>query len=168
MSVLSFKKIELSDKEQAVKLLRESNFRGCDYTFGNSYVWSGVYNVEHCFAEGFYFRRSGKGKGISFTFPAGSRDVRRAVEIMSEYCAELEIPLRITANKEIAEVIGMEYPDAVIKFNRDISDYVYLSEDLENLKGKKYNDGQPAGCQRSCCQQQQDYRLRRRLWPLGL
>lgn len=139
MSVLSFKKVELSDMEQAVKLLQESNFRGCDYTFGNSFVWSGIYNVEHCFAEKFYFRRSGKGKGISFTFPAGRKDVHRAVEIMSEYCAELGIPLRITANKEIAEKIREEYPDAVIKLNRDISDYVYLAEDLENLKGKKYH-----------------------------
>lgn len=139
MSVLSFKKIELADREQAMKLLRESNFRGCDYTFGNSFVWSGIYNVEHCFAEGFYFRRSGSGKGVRFTFPAGGKDVRRAVEIMSEYCAELGIPLRVTANKEIADKIAETFPGASIKLDRDICDYVYLAEDLENLKGKKYH-----------------------------
>lgn len=139
MNVLNFKKIEISDREQAIKLLGESNFRGCDYTFGNTFVWSGIYNVEHCFAEGFYFRKSGSGKKIRFTYPAGRDDVRRAVEIMSEYCAELGTALKITANKEIADKIAALYPEALIKPNRDIFDYVYLAEDLENLKGKKYH-----------------------------
>ena len=139
MSALKFKKIELSDKEQVVKLLSESNFRGCDYTFGNSFVWSGVYKIEHCVTEGLYFRRTGSGEGIRFIFPAGSGDIRRAVELMREYCAELGTPLRVTANKQIADKIAELYPEASIKLDRDICDYVYLAEDLEELKGKKYH-----------------------------
>lgn len=139
MSVLNFKKIEISDREAAMELLKKSNFRGCDYTFGNSFVWSGIYNVEHCFAEGFYFRKSGKGAKTRFTFPAGNDDVSCAVEIMSEYCAELGIKLRLFANKQITEKIAEIYPDAAIKLDRDICDYVYLAADLENLKGKKYH-----------------------------
>lgn len=140
MSVLEFKKIELSDKEQATELLKQSNFRGCDYTFGNSFVWSSIYNIEHCFAEGLYFRKTGNGKNIRFIFPAGNGDIRRAVELMSEYCGELGgIPLRVTANKQIADKIADMYPEASIKLDRDICDYIYLAEDLEELKGKKYH-----------------------------
>ncbi|MDE7229824.1 MAG: phosphatidylglycerol lysyltransferase domain-containing protein [Oscillospiraceae bacterium] len=139
MSVLSFKKVEITDREQAMKLLHESNFRGCDYTFGNSFVWSGIYSIEHCFAEGFYFRRYSIEGETAFTFPAGKGDIRTAVSLMEEYCKEIGIPLRITANKDITEKLREEYPDAGIEFNRDISDYVYLAEDLEELKGKKYH-----------------------------
>lgn len=139
MNVLNFKKVEISDREQAMALLRGSNFRGCDYTFGNSFVWSGIYNVEHCFAEGFYFRKSGYGKKITFTYPAGRDDARRAVELMSEYCAELGTELRITANKEMIDKLAAVYPEASIEPNRDIFDYVYLAEDLESLKGKRYH-----------------------------
>ncbi len=139
MSILNFKKIDIADREQAIKLLHESNFRGCDYTFGNSFVWSDIYNIEHCFAEGFYFRRSGSGKNVRFFYPAGRDDVHRAVEIMSEYCAELGITLRLSANKECADKIALLYPEASIKLNRDLCDYVYLAEDLESLKGKKYH-----------------------------
>lgn len=139
MNVLSFKKIELSDKDTAVELLKKSNFRGCDYTFGNSFVWSDIYEVEYCIAEGFFFRKTGNGSKTRFVFPAGSDDICRAVELMSKYCSGLGIPLRITANKQIAENIAEIYPNAAVKLDRDICDYVYLAEDLENLKGKKYH-----------------------------
>lgn len=139
MNVLNFKKIEITDKEAAVELLKRSNFRGCYYTFGNSFVWSEIYDIEFCIAEGFLFRKTGKNSKTQFVFPAGSGDISHAVEIMSDYCKELKIPLKITANKQIADKIAEIYPNAEIKLNRDICDYVYLAEDLENLKGKKYH-----------------------------
>lgn len=139
MNVLNFKKIEISDREEATRLFRESNFRGCDYTFGNSFVWSGIYNVEACIAEGFYFRKMGSGAKTRFIFPAGSGDISRAMEILTEYCAEQRIPLRLTANKQITDKIAALYPEASIELRRDICDYVYLAEDLENLTGKKYH-----------------------------
>lgn len=139
MNVLNFKKFELADKDAAVELLKRSNFRGCDYTFGNSFVWSEIYDVEYCITEGFFFRKTGKSEKTRFIFPAGSSDVSRAVEIMSDYCKELEIPFKITANKQIADKIAEIYPNASIKLDRDICDYVYLAEDLEELKGKKYH-----------------------------
>lgn len=139
MNVLDFKRIEISDRERAMELLAQSDFRGCDYTFGNNFVWRGVYNVECCFAEGFYICKSGKGKSTRFIFPTGSGDIRKAVRLMSDYCAELGISLRFTANKQISDKISELYPEALIRLERDICDYVYLAEDLENLSGKKYH-----------------------------
>lgn len=39
MAEFNFRPPQLSDREWAVKLLAESDFRGCLYTFGNNYVW---------------------------------------------------------------------------------------------------------------------------------
>lgn len=138
MAELEFKRIELSDGERARELLAKSNFRGCEYSFGNNFVWRNVYNVEVCFAEGFYFCKQGEGNGIRFIFPAGSGDIKRAVELLTGYTRERGLPLRLIANKDITQKLTEMYPVSAV-FNRDISDYVYLAEDLENLAGKKYH-----------------------------
>lgn len=139
MSVLKFNRIELSDRQRIKELLNKSDFRGCDYTFGNNFVWRGIYNIEVCFAEGLYFCKNGTGKNTSFLYPAGSGDIHTAVKLMREYCDEIGLPLRLTANKDMTEKIRAEYPDAEITLNRDICDYVYLAEELEELKGKKFH-----------------------------
>ena len=85
MAELEFKRVEISDREMARELLEKSNFRGCEYTFGNNFVWRNIYNVEVCFAEGFYFCKQGEGNDIRFTFPTGSGDIKRAVGLLTEY-----------------------------------------------------------------------------------
>ena len=139
MAELEFRRIEITDKQRAEECLRKSNFRGCEYTFGNNYVWRNVYNVEVCFSHGMYFCKFGRGNDIKFNFPAGGGDVREAVEPIMEYCRENGIAPRIGANKQITELITAQYPEALAEYQRDLSDYVYLAEDLETLKGKKYH-----------------------------
>lgn len=139
MAELEFKRVELSDMERARELLERSNFRGCEYTFGNNFVWRNIYNVEVCFAEGFYFCKQGKGKNIRFTFPTGNGDIGRAVELLTEYTRERGVPLKLTANKDVTQRLTEIYPDVNAVLDRDICDYVYLAEDLENLAGKKYH-----------------------------
>lgn len=139
MAELKFKRVELSDRKKAREILEKSNFRGCEYTFGNNFVWRNIYNVEVCFAEGFYFCKQGENKNIRFTFPTGNGDIRRAVELLKEYTRERGVPLRLTANKDVTQRLTEIYPDAKAILDRDICDYVYLAEDLENLAGKKYH-----------------------------
>jgi len=139
MAELEFKRVEISDREMARELLEKSNFRGCEYTFGNNFVWRNIYNVEVCFAEGFYFCKQGEGNDIRFTFPTGSGDIKRAVGLLTEYTRERGVPLRLTANKDVTQRLTGIYPDSKVVLDRDICDYVYLAEDLENLAGKKYH-----------------------------
>lgn len=139
MADLEFRRIELSDRDMACGLLAQSDFRGCEYTFGNNFVWRNVYSIEVCFAEGLYFVKNGNGRRTRFIYPSGSGDMKTVVGLLEEYCAEKNIPLTMYANKETAQKLTETYPNATAVFNRDISDYVYLAEDLENLAGKKYH-----------------------------
>lgn len=139
MAEPGFRRIEISDGEKARELLAKSGFRGCEYTFGNNFVWRNIYNVEICFAEGFYFCKQGSGAETRFMFPAGGGDIKRAVELLREYTRERGLPLRIIANKDITQKLTEMYPNVGVVFNRDISDYVYLAEELENLAGRKYH-----------------------------
>lgn len=139
MEKTGFKRIEITDREKARELLAMSDFRGCEYTFGNNFVWRNIYNVEICFADGFYLCKQGSGTGTRFIFPAGCGDIERAVGLLGEYAEELKIPLKIIANKDITQRLTEIYPDAAAVLNRDICDYVYSAEDLAELKGKKYH-----------------------------
>ncbi len=139
MAELEFARIEITDKERADECLKKSGFRGCEYTFGNNFVWRNFGGVEIAFARGMYFCRQLSGGKVQFLYPAGEVDVKTAVELLSEYCSERKIELLISANKEITEKITALYPNAKASANRDFFDYVYLADDLENLSGKKYH-----------------------------
>lgn len=139
MADLEFKKAELSDREMVRELLAKSDFRGCEYTFGNIFVWRNIYNIEISFAEGFCFIKNGKGTKTKFLYPAGCGEMKTAVVLLKEYCAEENIPLTILANKDISQQLTEMYPNANAVLYRDFCDYVYLADDLENLAGKKYH-----------------------------
>ncbi len=139
MSELSFRKIELSDKLQARELLAKSGFRGCEYTFGNNFVWRDVYKVEICFFEEFYFVKQLEGEDTRFLYPAGNGGVKRAVELIDEYCRENGLEPRILANKDKAAEVERLLPEFIARPVRDYYDYVYSADDLSELKGKKYH-----------------------------
>lgn len=139
MAELRFKKIEMSDREQAMECLSRSGFRGCEYTFGNNFVWRNIYDIEVCFAEGFYFCKQNSGKNTRFIFPAGNDDIEKAVYLMKDYTFNNDLPLRFIANKDTAEKISQLFDDCSVTLNRDYCDYIYNADDLENLSGKKYH-----------------------------
>lgn len=139
MCELSFRKIELTDKSRACELLAKSDFRGCEYTFGNNFVWRDVYNVEVCFIEEFYFVKQLDGEDTRFLYPAGNGSVKRAVELIDEYCRENGLKPKILANKAKADEIIAIFPEFIAEPVRDFYDYIYLADDLSELKGKKYH-----------------------------
>lgn len=139
MAELEFARIEITDKERADECLKKSGFRGCEYTFGNNFVWRNFGGVEVAFSHGMFFCRQLSGGKVMFLYPAGEADVKTAVELLREYCNEQKIELLISANREITGKITALYHNARALANRDFFDYVYLAEDLENLSGKKYH-----------------------------
>ena len=52
--MLEFRDIELSDKEWIDPLLKKSDFRGCEYTFGNNYCWRQIYGIKIARFKDFY------------------------------------------------------------------------------------------------------------------
>ena len=94
MAEFNFRPPQLSDREWAVKLLAESDFRGCLYTFGNNYVWRNAYNAEICRFEDFYLlKNTDHTSGTPrFLYPSGSGDIRRLIPALKSYCRELNIP----------------------------------------------------------------------------
>lgn len=137
--MLEFVKVELRDKPRVEEHLRKSGFRGCEYTFGNLFLWGKHYNTEICFAEGLCFEKTGRGKETMFIYPYGEGNIETAVSLMREYAGQNDCPCVICANKLMTERILEKYPEATAELYRDFCDYVYSADDLENLTGKKFH-----------------------------
>ena len=83
---MEWKDLELSDKNWIVPLLKASGYQGCEYTFGNLFIWKDLYRQQVAQAEGMLFVRSRKpGTGeYAYLYPAGTGDVKSAVSLFSK------------------------------------------------------------------------------------
>ena len=133
--MIEFKPIEISDGEWARELMSRCEFRGCEYTFGNNYMWSPVFDIQIARYKKFYLAKNKFG----FLYPAGEGDIQEAVCALNEYCCEDNMKLCFTnAGKDAAQLFKCVYGDRVeVTTNRDFYDYVYEFETLSELAGKK-------------------------------
>lgn len=137
--MLEFKKVSLTDKQRVEECLRRSDFRGCEYTFGNIFLWGRHFNTEICFYDAFCFEKTGSGENTMFVYPYGGENVETAVGLIREYAAQNDLPVLICANKAVADRVLALFPEAKAELYRNFCDYVYYALDLEELKGKKYH-----------------------------
>ncbi len=135
--MLEFRDIRLEDKERARECLSCSDFRGCEYTFGNNYIWSKPYNLKVGFYKDFYIVKSED----EFFYPSGKGDIRELVGLLKEYCGERGKPLVFSSSsKQSAQLLREIYGDEIeISPNTDFFDYCYNRDDLADLIGKKYH-----------------------------
>lgn len=133
--MLNFKKAELKDKDEIERLLLCSPCSSMEYNFTLLFIWQNQYGMEFAIEDDVLFIRSGRSKK-SYLFPCGSGDLKGAVDKLFEFCdTGLQFYSLTTWQKEFLE---REYPNKfVFAENRNMGDYVYLAENLINLKGKK-------------------------------
>ena len=115
MGATQFKRAELEDQEIISHYFEHHTSRSCERTFANVYLWSRQY-------------------------PAGApEDVKNALEEMMEYSKAKGRPfLMYNVTPEYFAQLEEWYPGRFqIEYDRDSADYVYESEKLATLSGKK-------------------------------
>ena len=134
-----FKRPELEDKELINYYFAKAPGRSCERTFVNVYLWSRHYKVKFAVIEDALVFRD-EGDGFAFSYPAGKDEaVKKALEALMEYCRERKCPFRLynVTEEHFAQLCGW-FPDRFqIRYDRDAADYVYETEKLANLAGKK-------------------------------
>lgn len=139
--MLSFRRVQLSDKDRMTALLQNERERGCEYTFGNIFIWHDVYCTDVAFTDDGMLIVRFACTVDAYLFPVGSGDLRAAIEEMMADAQLRGTPFRILAASE-RDVRRLEelFPG---RFNshltRDYAEYVYNSEDLIELRGKKFH-----------------------------
>ncbi|MED9904023.1 MAG: phosphatidylglycerol lysyltransferase domain-containing protein [Lachnospiraceae bacterium] len=141
--MIEFKNVELTDREWIEPLLAASGFQGCDYTFGNLYIWKDLYRQQVAKIGDMLCAKSRKpGTGeYLYLFPAGTGNLREAVEYMRRDAEKQGVPFLLRGfGKAEADRLSAEFPDTfIIESVRAEWDYLYRVEDLALLAGKKYH-----------------------------
>ena len=140
MDEIQFKRAELEDKEIISRYFSHHTSRSCERTFANVYLWSRQYPVKWAIVENTLVFKSEDENHLAFAYPAGeASDVRRALEWLKKYCSEREAPFRMyNLTPDNFAQLEAWYPGRFrIEYDRDSADYVYESEKLATLSGKK-------------------------------
>ena len=138
--IKKLKDITLQDKEVLQVFLQSLNEFSCEMSFANVYLWCRHYPTGFAIVEGMLVFASLEDE-LSFTFPWGDKDPKPALEVLMTYCEERGIPFQIhNATTEIFEQLDALYPGRFqIEYERVYADYVYETEKLASLSGKKYH-----------------------------
>jgi hypothetical protein len=136
-----FKEVTLADQEILLPFYRRLNSRSCDDCFSNLYLWKHLEPMEYQISDGVLILKSKTPKPF-FRFPMGELEkLPAALEAMTGLARGEEVPFRIRyVTKEQFDLIETVCPG---KFHfeptRNYWDYVYETEKLKNLSGRKYH-----------------------------
>lgn len=137
---MNFKAIEIGDREIIMKLMKGRCFMGSECSFANMFIWQPSYNIEYAVSDGFlYIRGKYRDNPHHYLMPVGDGDKRAAIEkIISFAHSEGERCVLKQLQKSGADYIRENFGDVfMIRENRNAAEYIYKTEDLISLKGKK-------------------------------
>lgn len=138
--MLEFSPISPKDYGRYYKYRENDPSNASEASFTTVYIWNNYYNLECCENGEFFFLRFNiKGKSPSYFFPIGSGNIEKALSELCEYAThrgeKLCFRLVSEANKEkLKQFFGDRLS---VKESRDSFDYVYLTERMISLSGKK-------------------------------
>ena len=133
--MIPFRRPQLTDRAQLHPLFLASDYRGCEYSFVNIYIWG---HQEFALVEGELVLFSHWDGRSMYVYP-GSRNRRKIIEMLEADAGERGIPMRMYGlDAEAAAEIEAFFPGKYeFAANRDGFDYLYEVERLAELRGKK-------------------------------
>lgn len=139
--MLEFREITLEDKSAVEACARAYNYHLCEHCFVDLYIWRGHYGTKICFWKTFLFvkMQSAESGQEMYLAPIGAGDLGEAIAALRADAAERGIPfVMVSVAEEMIERIETCCPDQFsFSYSEGAADYVYLSEKLQTLSGKK-------------------------------
>ncbi len=140
--MLKFKDITLSDKSIIESFTRYAKLRNCDLSFANIYCWQPVFESAYAIVDEFLvirFRIDGTGK-IGYMQPIGCESINNFSHLIPSLAADanaLGQRLRLIGLPEKCAT-KLRGDNFAVHSSRDLEDYIYMRDDLVNLRGKRY------------------------------
>lgn len=138
--MLEFKCVSIDDYKRYNKYRIKDVTYASEGAFTTMFIWNKYYNLEYADNGEFLFIRFNiKGKEPAYFFPIGSGDLKNAVDELSQYSKCRGERLRfILVTKENADKLTALFENRFSSVEeRNCFDYVYLTEKMITLSGKK-------------------------------
>ncbi len=138
---MEFRDITIDDKEWMSEKFKEDNRKACEFCFANCYLWKRIYPLKVADTCGCAILKYVFEDDIYYAFPVGNGDKKKALEKIIRYEQTEGNKVKISGIlEEEKDLIESWYPGRFnIEEDRDRSDYIYNTEDLSLLAGRKYH-----------------------------
>jgi len=135
---LHFRDVTVADKEWVEPLLRMSERGSLEYNFTTTFVWRNVYSYHIARLDDYFLLRSDP-KNPTYLFPAGRGPLKPVIQALQADAQQLDAPLRFDTVLPAAKArLEALYPGKfTFERSRDNADYVYETQALATLSGKK-------------------------------
>jgi hypothetical protein len=134
-----FHPITLEDQDWMREKLKKEHYKACEYSFASNFIWRRIYEVEVAQIAGCGVIRYRGVKGSQYSFPFGDGDKKAAVQILMEMCAQRgqKLCLSPIGDEEREQLCAWFHGQFAAHSARDSFDYIYTTEKLAFLKGRK-------------------------------
>lgn len=139
---IEFKPITIHDREVITSYTLPSDYKNCDFAFANMCSWRFLYDSEFAVADDFLLIRFWieDHSRLVYMVPVGFGNMQQAIQLLEKDSLAHGHPLcMLGVTPDAQERLEEAFPyDFKYIPERDYYDYIYLREDLQELKGKKY------------------------------
>ena len=138
--MITFKDIELTDRELITSYTLHTPRRNCDLSFSNLCSWRFLYHTQFAVQDGFLLLKFWADGQLVYMMPIGQGDLRRALRTLYDDAHAEGAPfclLGICADM-CSEIEAFMPGSFHFMADRDYADYLYLRTDLATLAGKKF------------------------------
>ncbi len=136
--MLEFKPIKPDDYQIINSFLKNKNEFSCEKTFVNLFGWQKLYNNMYAIEDDVLISKSGIGENEHFQLPY-CIDLEKGIKMIKDYLGGKTPKFFVQSGARFEAFKELYYNDYHFENCRDAYDYVYLTEDLANLSGKKYH-----------------------------
>lgn len=138
--MIDFLPINIDHRDEIIKIISKNEQETSDFSFANLFAWSDKFLSVFAIIENSFFAKTNCCSDKScYMFPIGEMDLKKAVPMLLDDAKERNHKFSmIGITQEMWEQINSIFPNKFSYFpDRNLSEYVYLSENLINLKGSK-------------------------------
>lgn len=142
LETIIFKEITLADKDIINSYLKQEHFMISDISFGNLFIWRMARRIAFCILYDCLIIETTYPNEKPFCFfPIGNGDKKHALlALHSFYKTNGQDFILHSIEKHNLALLQETFGDTFTPFlNRDRSDYVYKTQDLIELAGRKYH-----------------------------
>ena len=135
---MEFHSPTLKDREWVLKAFDFGQTDCCEYCFGNIFMWSDIYENKIYNDNGIFVSADFTDEPV-FCYPIGDGDKKATIQKLIEFSKSLGVSLEFfgMTEKDRDELQFLFPKQFEITEERDYFDYLYTSESLANLVGRK-------------------------------
>jgi len=135
-----FKDLTLEDKPLCDQVFNHFPSQISEFTFTNLFIWRHAYQIKISRLQNFLCLLSEQGESSFFFPPMGEGDVIECYQGLLQYLGgKATLPKIVRVPEAAVEQMDWKTSGLKAELDRSQCDYVYLTQDLIELKGRKYH-----------------------------